>query len=133
VEDDESVRLTAVDLLTELGYRVLQARDADAAVAVLESGQPLDLLFTDVIMPGSMTSTELARRARARWPGMAVLFTSGFAENASARNGRLERGVDLLVKPYSGEALARKARQVLADQPLRNPATGGAEHAAGPT
>ncbi|MDP3619752.1 MAG: PAS domain S-box protein [Ramlibacter sp.] len=115
-EDDDQVRQTVVELLTELGYRVLTARDAAGALAVIESGAPIDLLFTDVVMPGSMRSPELARLAKARLPGLAVLFTSGYTENAIVHGGRLDAGVDLLGKPYTQEALARKVRQVLAKQ-----------------
>ena len=73
-------------------------------------------LFTDVVMPGPLRSPELARRARERLPGLAVLFTSGHTENAIVHGGRLDRGVELLSKPYTREALARKIRHVLANQ-----------------
>ena len=113
-EDEEDVRTTVVDMLTELGYRVLEARDASAALAIVESGARIDLLFTDVIMPGTLKSTELARKARQRLPGIAVLFTSGYTENAIVHGGRLDAGVELLSKPYGRDALALKVRQVLA-------------------
>ncbi|MGE0797259.1 MAG: GAF domain-containing protein [Lautropia sp.] len=113
-EDDDDVRRTVVAMLAELGYRVLTARDAEGALTVVESGVPIDLLFTDVVMPGMLKSPELARRARERQPGLAVLFTSGYTENAIVHGGRLDAGVDLLSKPYSSAALARKVRQVLA-------------------
>ena len=77
VEDDDEVRSTAVDLLTDLGYRVLKSRDAQSALAIVESGVTIDLLFTDVVMPGTLRSPELARKARERLPNIAVLFTSG--------------------------------------------------------
>lgn len=122
VEDDEDVRATVVDLLTELGYRVLKAPQAQAALSVVESGVPIDLLFTDVVMPGPLRSPELARMARERIPGIAVLFTSGYTENSIVHGGRLDAGVNLLSKPYSREALARKIRHVLANQQQRNAA-----------
>jgi PAS domain S-box-containing protein len=75
-EDDDEVRTTVVDLLAELGYRVLKAKDAQNALAVIESGVPIDLLFTDVVMPGPLRSPELARRAQERLPNLVVLFTS---------------------------------------------------------
>jgi PAS domain S-box-containing protein len=118
-EDDDEVRATVVETLTELGYRVLKARDAASALSVVESGVPIDLLFTDVVMPGPLKSPELARRARERLPGISVLFTSGYTENAIVHGGRLDPGVELLSKPYSREALARKLRQVLANSTLR--------------
>lgn len=119
-EDDDGVRATVVDLLGELGYRVLTARDAAGALALLEGGAEVDLLFTDVVMPGPLSSPELAHRARERLPGIAVLFTSGYAQEAIVHGGRLDAGLDLLAKPYTREALARKIRQVLAK---RSPAS----------
>ncbi|MDR7049005.1 PAS domain S-box-containing protein [Duganella sp. 3397] len=113
VEDDEGVRETAVELLRQLGYSVLKAADATAALSILDSGIGIDLLFTDVVMPGPLRSTDLVRLARQKTPGLAVLYTSGYAENAIVHGGRLEPGVQLLGKPYSREALARKVRQVL--------------------
>jgi PAS domain S-box-containing protein len=120
VEDDEDVRSTVVDILSELGYSVLKAKDAQSALAIVESGVPIDLLFTDVVMPGTLRSPELARMARKRLPNIAVLFTSGYTENAIVHGGRLDEGIDLLSKPYSREALARKLRHVLRDQQQRN-------------
>lgn len=119
VEDDEEVRSTAVDMLSDLGYRVLKAKDASSALAIIESGVPIDLLFTDVVMPGTLRSPELARKARQRLPGIAVLFTSGYTENAIVHGGRLDEGIELLSKPYTRDALARKIRQVLRNQQQR--------------
>jgi PAS domain S-box-containing protein len=116
VEDDDAVRATVVEMLTELGYRVLKAPDASAALAVIDSGVPIDLLFTDVVMPGPLRSPELARKAKERLPEVAVLFTSGYTENAIVHGGRLDRGVELIGKPYTKESLARKLRHVLANQ-----------------
>ncbi len=113
-EDDEAVRETVVALLSDLGYRVLKSKDAQSALTVIESGLAIDLLFTDVVMPGPMKSTELARKARERLPGISVLFTSGYTENSIVHSGRLDEGVELLSKPYTREALARKIRYVLA-------------------
>lgn len=116
VEDDDAVRATAVDMLTELGYRVLKASDASAALTVIDSGIAIDLLFTDVVMPGPLRSPELARKAKERLPDLAVLFTSGYTENAIVHGGRLDRGVELIGKPYTKESLARKIRHVLANE-----------------
>ncbi|MCB9968598.1 MAG: PAS domain S-box protein [Geminicoccaceae bacterium] len=113
VEDDEAVRATAAEMLKELGYRVLKAKDADSALAIVESGMAIDLLFTDVVMPGKLRSTELADHFRRRSPGGAVLYTSGYTQNAIVHAGRLDDEVELLIKPYGREALARKVRQVL--------------------
>jgi CheY-like chemotaxis protein len=112
-EDDDAVRATVVELISDLGYRVLTARDASSALNVLESGIAIDLLFTDVVMPGKLRSTELARMARERQPQIAVLYTSGYTENSIVHGGRLDAGLELLSKPYSREQLARKLRQLL--------------------
>jgi PAS domain S-box-containing protein len=118
-EDDEEVRATVVEMLSELGYRVLKAKDAASALTIIESGLPIDLLFTDVVMPGTLRSPELARMARERLPDIAVLFTSGYTENAIVHGGRLDAGVELLGKPYTREAMARKIRHVLANRAQR--------------
>lgn len=116
VEDDDEVRSTVVEMLNDLGYRVLKAVDAQSALNVVESGIAIDLIFTDVVMPGALKSPELARKARERLPGVAVLFTSGYTENSIVHGGRLDAGVNLLSKPYTREALARKVRHVLANR-----------------
>ena len=126
VEDDAEVRGTVVELLSDLGYRVLKAVDAQSALNVIESGIPIDILFTDVVMPGTLKSPELARKARERLPDIAVLFTSGYTENSIVHGGRLDKGVELLSKPYTREALARKFRHVLANQRQRRMAVSGA-------
>jgi PAS domain S-box-containing protein len=119
VEDDEEVRATVVDMLSDSGYRVLKAKDAQSALAIVDSGVPIDLLFTDVVMPGVLRSPELARKAKERLPNLAVLFTSGYTENAIVHGGRLDEGLELLSKPYTREALARKLRYVLRNQQQR--------------
>jgi PAS domain S-box-containing protein len=118
-EDDEQVRATVVEMLSDLGYRVLKANDASSALAIIESGIPIDLLFTDVVMPGPLRSPDLARKARERLPRLAVLFTSGYTENSIVHGGRLDPGVELLGKPYTREALARKIRHVLSNERQR--------------
>jgi PAS domain S-box-containing protein len=113
VEDDAAVRDSTVATLRGLGYAVSQAADAQAALAMLEGGLRPDLLFTDVIMPGPVHSTELAARARALVPGIAVLFASGYTEDALTHEGRLDPGVELLGKPYLHDALAARLRALL--------------------
>ncbi len=119
VEDDDAVRDTVVNLLLDLGYRVLKAVDAASALSVIESGVPIDILFTDVVMPGTLKSPELARKARERIPDIAVLFTSGYTENSIVHGGKLDAGTELLSKPYTREAMARKFRHVLANRSQR--------------
>jgi PAS domain S-box-containing protein len=121
-EDDEAVRDTVVGMLSELGYRVLKARDAESALSIIESGIAIDLLFTDVVMPGPLRSPQLARKAAERQPGIAVLFTSGYTENAIVHGGRLDEGVELLSKPYTREQLARRVRHMLGNRLPRNAA-----------
>ena len=121
VEDDDDVRSTAVELLTELGYKVLAASNAENGLAVIDSGIEIDLLFTDVVMPGKLRSTQLARLAKERMPRLAVLFTSGYTENAIVHTGRLDEGVELLSKPYSRQQLSDKVRLVLDREAARHP------------
>ena len=116
VEDDPAVQATVVEMLKSLGYKVMKADNAAAAMVILNSGLPIDLLFTDVVMPGAMRSPELARRARELHPGIEVLFTSGYTQNAIVHDGKLDAGVQLLSKPYARDQLARKIRQMLSKQ-----------------
>ncbi|MCI0409889.1 MAG: PAS domain-containing protein, partial [Acidobacteria bacterium] len=113
VEDDGAVREIAVTFLTELGYRVQEAKDGPAALALLEQGLGMDLLFTDLVLPGGMSGAELAREVKQRYPAIKVLYTSGYPRNVLLHEGRLDEGVYLLVKPYSQEDLARQVREVL--------------------
>lgn len=114
VEDDDAVRDTVVTMLRQLGHEVLSARDGASAQQVIDSGAAIDLLFTDVVMPGPVSSTDLAAHALRRRPGLQVLFTSGYTENALLHGGRIDPGVQLLSKPYTRDALQRKLDQVLA-------------------
>ncbi|MBY4896147.1 response regulator [Cupriavidus sp. AU9028] len=113
VEDDADVRITAVEMLAQLGYRVRVASDGEAALRVIESGDPIDLLFTDVIMPGQLKGGELARRVGELRPGLPVLFTSGYTRDEIFHHGKLDEGVNLLSKPYRRDDLARAVRSVL--------------------
>ena len=113
VEDDAGVRAAAIDLLKELGYAVLKAENADEALALLESGARPDLLFTDVVMPGTINTRDFARQAQEICSNLRVLFTSGYTQNAIVHNGRLDDDVFLLSKPYRKDELARKVRSVL--------------------
>lgn len=113
VEDDAVVQATVVDTLQGLGYRVLRASDGEGALTILQSGIPVDLIFTDVVMPGPLRSVDMARQAKNMFPDIAVLFTSGYTQNAIVHGGRLDPGVELISKPYRREALARKIRQVI--------------------
>ncbi|MGI4850092.1 MAG: response regulator, partial [Janthinobacterium lividum] len=113
VEDDIEVQSVVVGMLDELGYKVLMASDARSALGILESGAAVDLLFTDVVMPGLLRGPELAQQARLIHPDIAVLYTSGYTREAIMHDGRLEEGVGLLSKPYRRDQLATKVRYFL--------------------
>jgi PAS domain S-box-containing protein len=116
VEDDDEVRATTVDMLSELGYSVLKAKNAEAALAVIESGAAIDVLFTDVLMPGKLPTTELVRLAQTKLPGLAVLFTSGYPGVAVVHDGLLDATADILRKPFTRDDLARKLRNLLPER-----------------
>ena len=114
VEDDPLVRNYVVAQVQSLGYATLSASNAAEAMAVLDNVKHIDLLFTDVIMPGAMNGRELAEAAVKKRPDLGVLFTSGYTENAIVHHGRLDSGVLLLAKPYRKADLARMLRMALA-------------------
>jgi PAS domain S-box-containing protein len=113
VEDDILVRQHVTRLLNGLGYRVTCADSGDQALVILQERSDIDLLFTDVVMPGNINGRELADRASELYPDLGILFTSGYTENAIVHHGRLDAGVDLLSKPYRRHELATKIRKVL--------------------
>jgi CheY-like chemotaxis protein len=113
VEDNEAVRTSSEDLLREEGYQVLTAANADAAMQMLLEGATVDLIFTDVVMPGLIKSTDLAAWAKVQNPPVAVLFTSGHTRDIISRNHQLSPDTHLLSKPYSPDALTRMVRTVL--------------------
>jgi CheY-like chemotaxis protein len=123
VEDDAIVRSTAVETLREFGFTVLEAVNAEQALTIIESGANVDLLFTDVVMPGTLRSPELARRAQEILPDIGVLFTSGYTENAIVHSGKLDEGVELLSKPYTNDQLFQKIGRVRAKMRKAEPAT----------
>jgi CheY-like chemotaxis protein len=114
VEDNPDIRATVVHQLRDLGYRVHEADSADAALRILDAAEPIDLLFTDMIMPGGLNGKELAAKARAKRADLRVLFTSGFPGTTSGPQACLEQGEVLLNKPYHKRDLARAVEQVLA-------------------
>ncbi len=113
VEDDAAVREIAIALLEDRGYRVLEAEDGPAALKLLDDHPDIDLLLTDVVMPGGMGGPALAREVLKRRPGIKVLYTSGYTENAIIHRGVLDEGVEIIGKPYQTDELARKVRRVL--------------------
>ena len=114
VEDDDGVRQLVVEVLGELGYRVIKVARAEPAIEVLRSDQRLDLLVTDVGLPG-MNGRQLADIAREARPALKVLFMTGYAEKAAFRGGFLGSGMDLITKPFALDTLAAKLRQMIGD------------------
>jgi PAS domain S-box-containing protein len=113
VEDDELVRSFTVSQLRSLGYQVLEAADGPKAQHILESDQPIDLSFTDVVMPGGMTGRQLSEKARRRRPDLKTLYTSGYTEDSIVHQGKLDTGVHFLPTPFRRQDLAVKVRAVL--------------------
>ena len=112
VEDEPAVRQFSVDALTELGYCVLEADSAAAALRMLDTHPEIGLIFTDIVMP-EVNGAKLAEEARRRRPDLRVLFTTGYTRNAVVHNGVLDPGVELIGKPFTIEELAAKVRAVL--------------------
>jgi PAS domain S-box-containing protein len=113
VEDEPDVRAYSAEILRELGYTVLEAADGDSALAVLMTEPQINIMFTDVGLPGAFNGRQLADAARRHRPELKILFTSGYARNAIVHNGKLDSGVDLIVKPFTYASLATKIRAVL--------------------
>jgi PAS domain S-box-containing protein len=113
VEDDELVRNFVTTQLQSLGYRTIDAVDGPTALAQVANGEAFDLLFTDVILPNSMTGRQLADEMTRHRPGIKVLYTSGYTDNAIVHQGRLDPGVLLLSKPYRKSQLAKMIRLAL--------------------
>jgi PAS domain S-box-containing protein len=116
VEDNADVRAFVVRHLHELGYRVIEAKDGPAALRVLEQPTAVDLLLTDVVMPGGMTGRQLSDEARRRRPDLKTLFISGYTEDSIVHQGKLDPGVNFLSKPFRRRDLALKVREALEAQ-----------------
>ncbi|KPA97723.1 MULTISPECIES: response regulator [Pseudomonas] len=112
VEDDPAVRVLVRDVLSELGYHFVEAADANAAVPVLESGQRIDLLISDVGLPG-MNGRQLAEIGRQLRPGLKVLFITGYAEHAAVRGGFLDPGMQMITKPFNLDLLTARVREMI--------------------
>ena len=113
VEDHEDLRAYSAGAVREMGYRVLEAADAREALTILNSDVHIDLLFTDVVLPGGKNGRQLADEALKRRPTLKVLFTTGYTRNAIVHNGQLDPGIQLLGKPFTYSDLAAKIRTVL--------------------
>ena len=113
IDDEATVRTLVAEVLGELGYAAVEAHDGSSGLAVLRSNARVDLLVTDVGLPGGMSGRQVADAARALRPDLKVLFITGYAENAAVGNGHLDPGMHLLTKPFAMEALAVKVRAII--------------------
>ncbi|MDH3473953.1 MAG: response regulator, partial [Rhodospirillales bacterium] len=117
VEDKADVRRLATRILTRLGYEVIEAADGKSALESLAAGPEVDLLFTDVVLPGRISGADLAKEAQARHPELKVLYTSGYANNAALEDGSSRGEVRFIRKPFAKEGLARMVRRALEGSP----------------
>ncbi len=113
VEDEEDVRNYAEEALGELGYRVITASDGPAALRMIEQEEDVDLVFTDVVLPGGLNGQQLAQIIVDKRPGVKVLFASGYTRNAIVHNGRLDHDVQMIGKPFTFDELATRVRSLL--------------------
>jgi CheY-like chemotaxis protein len=113
VDDEPTVRMLVTDVLAELGYTSIEAADAKAGLLVLQSDARIDLLVTDIGLPGGMNGRQLADAARARRPDLKVLFITGYAENALVGNGRLVPGMTVLTKPFAVDVLGARIQEMI--------------------
>jgi CheY-like chemotaxis protein len=105
--------MLVADLLQDAGYRVMEAADGPEGLKILQTDVRVDLLITDVGLPGGMNGRQVADAGRIMRPGLQVLFITGYAENAAVGNGHLEPGMQVMTKPFSIEALAKKVREMI--------------------
>jgi CheY-like chemotaxis protein len=115
VEDDADVRALTITMLKSLGYAVLEADKADAALDVINGNGPVDLLLTDVVLPGQLNGRDLAEKISEILPGIAVLYMSGYTENSIIRHEQLDEGIALLQKPFRRADLAHKVEAALTE------------------
>ncbi|WP_338544418.1 PAS domain S-box protein [Pseudomonas benzopyrenica] len=113
VDDEPTVRMLVMDILEDLGYAVLEAADSLTGLKILQSDVHLDLLITDVGLPGGMNGRQMADAGRQSRPGLKTLFITGYAENAAIGNGHLDPGMEILTKPFAVDALAARVREMM--------------------
>ena len=113
VDDEAPVRMLIGDVLADLGYRVVEAEDGAAGLAILQSPQGVDLVISDIGLPGSMSGRQMALAARTARPGLKVLFITGYAEDAVLGDGQLEPGMQVLAKPFAFETLAARVQEMM--------------------
>jgi len=113
VDDEPTVRMLMADILSEAGFNILEAQDGPSGLRLLESNARIDLLITDVGLPGGMNGRQVADAARSSRPDLKILFVTGFAENAAVGNGHLPPGMEVLTKPFQVVELANKVSEIL--------------------
>jgi len=113
VEDERDVRMAVSDVLTDLGYAVLEAESGRAGLIIADSGVRFDLLLTDVGLPGGMNGRQLADAARQRRPDLKVLFITGYADAMAVGNGHMEQGMQVMTKPFALETLAARVQGII--------------------
>ena len=116
VDDEPTVRMLVTDVLTELGYETIEASDGAAGVRIVQSAARIDLLVTDVGLPGALNGRQVADAARSVRPGLKVLFITGYAENAGLTGGDLEPGMHILTKPFAIEVLTQRVQELIEAQ-----------------
>jgi len=114
VDDEPTVRMLVTDVLEELGYTAIEASDSMAGLKILRSDVRIDLLISDVGLPGGMNGRQMAEAARQGRPGLKVLFITGYAENSVIGNGHLDPGMEVLTKPFAVDTLAARIREMVA-------------------
>jgi CheY-like chemotaxis protein len=113
VDDEATVRMLVAEVLGDAGYKILEAPDGPAALKILQSDRKLDLLITDVGLPGGMNGRQVADAARVQRKDLKILFITGFAENAVVGNGYLDAGMEILAKPFAMSTLANRVREMI--------------------
>ena len=113
VEDEVAVRMVVVELLSDLGYTVLEADNSQSGLRIIETRARIDLLLTDVGLPGGMNGRQLADAAREQRPGLKVLFLTGYAESAAVGNGLMEQGMEVMTKPFDLEKFVTKVQGMI--------------------
>jgi CheY-like chemotaxis protein len=113
IDDEPTVRMLIVEVLKEAGCAALEAEDGPLGLKILQSDVRIDLLTTDVGLPGGMNGRQVAEAARAARPGLKVLFVTGYAENAAVGNGHLEPGMEVMTKPFVMADLAQKISEMV--------------------
>ena len=126
IEDGAAVRMVVLDLLSELGYRTIEAVDGPTALPILQSDQTIDLLLTDVGLPG-MNGRQIAEIARQYRPALRVLFMTGYAEQASSRGSFLGPGMDMITKPFTMDDLAARISGIFTQEKVRHASAQGAK------